>query len=225
MHRKVTPIKAGKEPCSRGACRPENRPPAPWAQGGRWVGGAANARCKHTERHSCTYPRHPQQLGWRPRRWEQREPWPQVCSETPGAGSPRCPGTSRREASPPVRASPPTPRPVPTKQLPQHPAPHPAPKSPVGWPDGSGEMGTSMENCKQWPSEPETALALHHSIFLSSPPPHLPHTRVQTFGGSGALARRQPTSRTCKAVLVGQGQGIIHRPPNGWYLRAIPFST
>ena len=187
MHRKVTPIKAGKEPCSRGACGPENRPPAPWARGRRWVGGAANARCKHTERHSCTYPRHPQQLGRRPRRWEQREPWPQVCSETLGAGSPRCPGTSRREASPPVRASPPTPRPVPTKQLPQHPAPHPAPKSPVGWPDGSGEMGTSMENCKQWPSEPETALALHHSIFLSPSPPTASHTsadlwRLRGFG-------------------------------------------
>jgi len=78
---------------------------------------------------------------------------------------------------------------------------------------GPGEEKGDLAG-KQWPPEPETALALHHPIFLSPFPP-LPHTRVQTFGGSGALARRRwPTSRMCKAVLVGQGQGIIHPAPN-----------
>ena len=98
-------------------------------------------------------------------------------------------------------ASPPSPCLVPTKHRPQHPAPHQALQRPVGWPDG--EVGTSTENCEQWLSEPEAALALGHPIFLSPSPNCLTHE--QTFGDSGALARRrQPTSRTCKAVPAGQ---------------------
>ena len=177
-------------------------------------GRGSRRRCKRAERHSCTYP-------------GTHSSWVGV----PGGGSRGSHGHKsvvrgwalgphnvpvHRDRRPARRggASLPTPRPLLTKQLPQHPAPHPAPKSPVGWPDGSGEVGTSTENGKQWPPEPETALALHHPIFLSPFPP-LPHTRVQTFGGSGALARRRwPTSRMCKAVLVGQGQGIIHPAPN-----------
>ena len=213
MHRKVTPIKAGRSPAvGEHVGLKTARLHLGLGEGGGREGQQTQMQTRREAQ--LHLPRHPQQLGRRPRRWEQREPRPQVCSERLALGPHNVPVHRDRRPARRGGASLPTPRPLPTKQLPQHPAPHPAPKSPVGWPDGSGEVGTSTENGKQWPPEPETALALHHPIFLSPFPP-LPHTRVQTFGGSGALARRRwPTSRMCKAVLVGQGQGIIHPAPN-----------
>lgn len=78
MHSKVTPIKAGKVPWSWGATGLKTAPLHLGLRRGRvpQVGhrGAADADV-HTTRGSAAFtPRHSQQLGRRPRKWEQGEP-------------------------------------------------------------------------------------------------------------------------------------------------------
>ena len=102
MHRKVTPIKAGRSPAvGEHVGLKTARLHLGLGEGGGREGQQTQMQTRREAQ--LHLPRHPQQLGRRPRRWEQREPRPQVCSERLGAGSPRCPGASRQEASPPGR--------------------------------------------------------------------------------------------------------------------------
>lgn len=76
MHRKVTPIKAGKAPWSRGATGLKT---APLHLGlrrerVRQAGGAADADIDTTRGSAAFTPRHSQPLGRRPRKREQGEP-------------------------------------------------------------------------------------------------------------------------------------------------------
>lgn len=116
MHRKVTPIKAGKEPWSRGARL---------HLGPGWEVGRRGSRhtCKHDGRYSCTHPLAPAAAGPASQQVGTEGAVTKSIVRSRGLGPQDVP--AHRDGRPARRggASLPTARPVPTKQL-----PHQAPK-------------------------------------------------------------------------------------------------